>query len=72
MEGWRLPNGWCIHLTEDSKCDIYEKRPRICRIDKHWKDNFKNGPHGNLSWASYCEWTHTICDELKEMHKGDQ
>lgn len=27
------PNGDCIHLTADNKCDIYNTRPRRCRVD---------------------------------------
>lgn len=29
------PDGSCSHLTEDNMCDIYETRPRICRIDEY-------------------------------------
>lgn len=26
-------NGACIHLKQDNTCDIYEIRPKICRVD---------------------------------------
>lgn len=29
------PDGSCSHLTADNRCDIYETRPRICRIDEY-------------------------------------
>jgi Fe-S-cluster containining protein len=25
-------DGACVHLNEENKCDIYETRPRLCRI----------------------------------------
>lgn len=29
------PDGSCSHLTADNMCDIYEKRPQICRVDEY-------------------------------------
>lgn len=26
-------DGSCAHLTADNKCDIYETRPPVCRVD---------------------------------------
>jgi Fe-S-cluster containining protein len=26
-------DGACAHLTQDNRCDIYESRPLICRVD---------------------------------------
>lgn len=33
-----LPNGTCVHLRSDNTCDIYEDRPKICRVDAMMPD----------------------------------
>lgn len=30
-------NGVCVHLTEDNKCSIYERRPFICNTNKMFR-----------------------------------
>ena len=35
----------CKHLTKDNKCDIYNKRPRICRGYKHSTCDFVEGEY---------------------------
>lgn len=27
-------DGACVHLTQDNRCAIYEKRPAVCRVDE--------------------------------------
>ena len=35
-EGVIVPDetGKCVHLKPDNSCDIYETRPKVCRVDK--------------------------------------
>jgi len=35
----------CRHLTKDNKCDIYNKRPRICRGYRHDTCDFVEGEY---------------------------
>ena len=39
--------GACIHLQADMKCEIYDTRPDICRIDKMYEIN--SGSIGDVS-----------------------
>ncbi len=32
IKGFDSGDGTCIHLGEDSRCKIYDKRPQICRV----------------------------------------
>jgi Fe-S-cluster containining protein len=38
---WLKPDGSCVNLN-GTKCEIYEKRPEICRVDKTLKNNFSD------------------------------
>lgn len=29
----------CVHLIGENTCEIYEKRPEVCRLYKCWEDD---------------------------------
>lgn len=32
--------GECVHLRKDNTCDVYETRPRVCRMDAGISETF--------------------------------
>ena len=54
--------GWCIHLTADNLCNIYDTRPLICNVsemyNKHFKDDFTE--------SEFIEINKAVCRRLQE------
>ena len=55
-------DGACIHLNKNNKCNIYEKRPDICRVKGSKKD-----------WIKSTKICHILIDSygLDEKYKID-
>ena len=63
---WKHPEkDHCKHLGKDNKCEIYEPRHEICRVDKQHSKNYSH-----VSWEEYCEINLDICKLLERMVYG--
>ena len=59
-------DGVCIHFNEESKlCNIYDKRPDICNVDKMYEICYK----GKLSKEEYYQKNYEACGRLKKEAK---
>lgn len=58
-----LDDGRCDQLGEDGRCQVYETRPLICRVDLYNRQVLPA-----LSALERWQLTATACDSLQEMH----
>lgn len=63
LAGFDRGNGVCVHLC-GNVCDIYERRPEICRVDtmyeKYFSKLYTRESFYRLNWE--------VCQKLKETH----
>ena len=59
----------CRFLTEDNKCEIYDKRPVMCSVYRMWRIT-----GGSLvsSWVDYIELQKAFCEFLRQRRKNGQ
>lgn len=58
-----LGDGVCCHLDPSGKCDIYETRPLICRVEDFWEKCLR----GKISKEDWYETNYKSCDDLKKF-----
>ena len=58
-------NGVCIHL-KDNKCDIYDIRPEICRVDVMYEKEYNN----RYTREEFYSLNEQICQRLKLLSKN--
>jgi len=58
-------NGVCDHLRLDNTCDIYHRRPWICRVDGIYADYFQ----GKMDRGLFYDMTYEACEKLRENLK---
>ncbi len=46
-----FPNGDCVFLDANRKCEVYEDRPRQCRTWPFWESNLRTP----TAWRETCE-----------------
>lgn len=55
-------DGTCLHYQESLKlCAIYETRPDICRVDRQYRDNFKQ----LIAWPEFVKMNLAACELLR-------
>jgi len=66
LKDFALPNGVCKYYNYETKgCNIYEKRPDICNIDKMYElEYFKN-----YSKKEFYELNAQVCNYLQEKEQ---
>jgi len=57
------PDGACVHLSVDNRCEIYTTRPRICRVDE-------NLPPG-VTVERWYDLNSEVCKELQEASNDE-
>ena len=62
LEKWDRGDGVCKHLTKDNLCDIYDKRPDICNVDKLYEKEYCK----DMTRAQYYEMQHNACEILRK------
>nr|WP_083953844.1 YkgJ family cysteine cluster protein [Cytobacillus eiseniae] len=59
-------DGICTHLdTNTNKCTIYERRPKICRVDELYESIFQE----HMSLDEYYAMNDNACNTLKRMER---
>lgn len=56
----------CAHLNEDNTCSIYDKRPKICRVDEMY---YERNRELNITKKEYFKMTENICKDLEAKVK---
>ena len=57
-----LPNGICKYLNQETNlCNIYDKRPIICNVDKYYKMYMED----IMNKDDYYKLNKNVCDILK-------
>lgn len=62
LKHFDLENGRCMHLTDNNLCDIYEKRPDICNVNKMYELQFCN----QMTENEYIKINMECCKRIKE------
>lgn len=62
LEQWDRGDGVCKHLTKDNLCDIYDKRPDICNVDKLYEKEYCKC----MTRDQYNEMQRNACEILKK------
>lgn len=57
-------DGVCCHLNGDGKCDIYETRPLLCRVEDFWTKCLR----GKISKEDWYEANYQGCKALQSPH----
>lgn len=55
-------DGICLFLSDDNKCQIYDKRPLICNTDAVYERYFSHLPR-----EEYDKLNKSSCDKLKQL-----
>lgn len=60
-------DGVCRYLNEKTNlCEIYDKRPDICRVDVMYNKYYKD----KISWKEFCDFNLHTCDKLNNKIEG--
>lgn len=54
-------DGVCCHLDKSGRCDIYETRPIVCRVDDFWERCLK----GKMSKEDWYDLNYQGCSKLQ-------
>ena len=64
LKEFDIGNGICRYLTANNTCEIYAKRPSVCRGEYIYKTLFAN----KMNVEIFCEEILKICKYLQENH----
>lgn len=62
LEKWDRGDGVCKHLTNENLCDIYDKRPTICNVDKLYRELYDK----YMTLEEYHEMQRNACEIIKK------
>lgn len=59
-------SGRCSKLNVDNKCEVYDNRPRICKVSESYNIHYKH----ILTWEEYCEVSEELCKGMEQIMEG--
>jgi Fe-S-cluster containining protein len=62
MPAYDRGDGWCVFLSEEKLCKIYEHRPIECNIEKVYDESYIT----ETDYNHYLDNTYLMCEKIQK------